>query len=235
MENIKSKFILKKIYDNIIPKIMFKLIRYNKKLQIKSGMSLEDYKDYYEIIEIELKPSDVKFGKFLNIKNKEEESFYHIYLDNNLNEQKDRNYLVEKVPKIIIKIEGKIKSFNELFLNCNGIESIYFKKFIRKNINDMSHMFSQCSSLKKADLTHIKTDNVTTMSCMFFGCSSLKEIIFPKLKIENLIDTSYMFYGCSSLKNLDVSIFNLDKIRNKKYMFFGCSNELKKKLHLLNY
>ena len=233
LENIKSKFILKKIYDNIIPLIMLKLIKYNKKLQIKSGINLTNYKEFYEIIEIELIPNKAKLGKFLNIQNNEEESYYHIQFDNNLNEEIDRNYLVQNASKILIKIEGKIKSFNELFLNCDGIESVYFKKFRRNNINNMSHMFSQCSSLIKADLTNIKTDNVTTMSSMFFGCSSLKEIIFPKLNIQNLEDISYMFYGCSSLKNIDISNFNIDKIKNKHYMFFGCSKELKRKINYL--
>ena len=233
LENIKSKFILKKIYEKIIPKIMYKLIKLNKKLQQKSGISLSDYKDYYETIEIELIPSKNGFGNFLNIQNKEDASF-HIYFNNDLNNEINREYLIQnETDKILIKIEGKIKSFNELFLDCRCIEFIRFKKFRRKDIQNMSHMFSQCSSLKKVDLTNFKTDNVNNMSSMFFGCAKLEEIIFPDLNTQNLVDTSYMFYGCSSLKNVDLSFYNKDKVRNKKYMFFGCSIEFKKKFNIV--
>ena len=48
------------------------------------------------------------------------------------------NINIEEEIKIIkIIIEHKIKSFERLFLNCECIESIYFKKFYRNNINNM--------------------------------------------------------------------------------------------------
>ena len=43
-----------------------------------------------------------------------------------------------KVSKINIIIDYQVTSFNDLFYNCKCIEPIYFKKFYRNNIIDMS-------------------------------------------------------------------------------------------------
>ena len=68
----------------------------------------------------------------------------------------------EKVKKIKIIIEHEVKSFRKLFaVDC--INSIFFKKFYRNNITDMSYMFTECSSLKKLNLSHFDTRNVTSM------------------------------------------------------------------------
>ena len=46
LENIKSKYILLKIYDNIIKKKKLEIIKYNKKMQKRLNFSFEDYKEY---------------------------------------------------------------------------------------------------------------------------------------------------------------------------------------------
>ena len=72
--------------------------------------------------------------------------YYHIYFDDNKEEIK-RNYLNEneKIKKIKIIIDYKIKLFEELFEDCKCVEHIYFKKFFRNNINNMGAMFYGCS------------------------------------------------------------------------------------------
>ena len=76
--------------------------------------------------------------------------FYHFYFNNNI-EETDKDYFDEgdKVTKIKLITDHPIKSFYELFADCECIESINFKKFYRNNINDMRSMFCRCSSLKK--------------------------------------------------------------------------------------
>ena len=94
LENIKSNFILKKIYDNIKKDKPLKIMKYNKKLQKRLNLSIESYKEYsqsYSSIEIELLvTNDInnRYIKFINISNKEKDS-YHIYF-NNSNEEKKR-------------------------------------------------------------------------------------------------------------------------------------------------
>ena len=50
-------------------------------------------------IELEVIPAKNKYGKFINIK-KEEESFYHIYFNDNKEEEIKRNFLNENENKI---------------------------------------------------------------------------------------------------------------------------------------
>ena len=98
----------------------------------------------------------------------ENEIYYHIYFNDNKEEIK-RNNLNENdnVSKIKIIIDYQVKSFKELFYRCYCIEYIYFKKFYRKNINNMEDMFLECSSLKELNLSNFNTNNVTNMEYMF--------------------------------------------------------------------
>ena len=50
--NIKSSFILKKIFNNLYKKKVFDLIKYNKKIQQRLNISINDFKNYNELIEI---------------------------------------------------------------------------------------------------------------------------------------------------------------------------------------
>ena len=44
LNNIKSSFILKNIFDNLSDRIKFKLILYNKKLQYKLHINIIDFR-----------------------------------------------------------------------------------------------------------------------------------------------------------------------------------------------
>ena len=160
--NIKSKYILQKILHNLTIVKKFEILRYNKKIKEKINININDYKNYSEI-EIEIIPIKNKYGKFINI-NKEEEKYFHIYFNNNREEIK-RNYLEEneKINEIKIIIDYKVKSFKDLFQECELNECINFKNFERDNIYNMSGMFSYCSSLKKLNISNFNTNNVTNM------------------------------------------------------------------------
>ena len=120
------------------------------------NININDYKEYSELIEIEIKLVKNKYGKFINIKD-EDIKYYYIFFNNNREEIK-KNYINEneKIKIIKIIIDYQIKSFKVLFDNCICIESIYFKKFYRNNINNMSQMFYECSSLKELNLNNLK-------------------------------------------------------------------------------
>ena len=151
LENIKSRLILKKLFNHLKIKNSLGISKYNNKLKKIINLNINDYKEYsekYSSIEIEIKPVINKYGKFINIKNKEE-IYYHIYFNNDKKEIK-RNYLDDNdsVSKIKIIIDYQVKSFKELFYNCECIEYIYFKKFYRNNIDNMGGMFNGCCLLK---------------------------------------------------------------------------------------
>ena len=63
--NIKSKYILKIIFNNLILEKELKIINYNKNLQEKLDKDINDYKNYLKI-EIEIIPEEKKYSKFFN-------------------------------------------------------------------------------------------------------------------------------------------------------------------------
>ena len=200
LKNIKSNFILKKFFDYIHKKRRLETIRYNKTIQKRINININDYKDYsekYSLIEIEIKPMKNKYGRCINIK-KEDEEYYHIYYNDNKREQIKSTSLNknDKVSKINIIIDYQVKSFYKLFFNCHCIESICFKKFYRNNITNMCGMFYKCSSLKELNLVNFNTNNVKNMNRMFYMCSSLKELKYPHFSINNKTKMMDMFLGC---------------------------------------
>ena len=205
-DNIRSKYILKQVFDNLRKNKTLKIIKNCLKIQKRLDININDYIEYSEActsLEIELIPKKNKYGKFINISNKEDAKFFHIYFNNGKTEIK-RNEIIkyDRVSKIRIILDYQIKSFNKLFKDCGCIEAIAFKKFCRNNINDMSYMFSGCSSLKELNLSNFNTHNVTDMSYMFNGCLSLKELDLSNFDTNNVINMNFMFYECSEeLKN----------------------------------
>ena len=199
LDNLKCDFFLKKTLDNISKKRVLLLLKYNKKIQKRASFNIGDYKEYcenYSSIEIEIILLENKYCKFINI-NKEDELYYHIYFYNEKEKIKRTSIKEnENVRKIYIRINYQIKSFKNLFFNCDLIEAINFKKFARTNIKDMS--------------------------CMFYGCSSLKELNLSNFNTINVSDMSYMFFGCKSLKELNLSKFNTYKVKNMSFIFFEC-------------
>ena len=209
------------------------IIKYNKKLQKRLNLTINDYKEYsqfYSSIEIELSLVDNLYDKFINISD-EEKDFYHIYFDNAKEEIK-RNCLNknEKVKIIKIIIEHEIKSFKKLFNKCDCISSIFFKKFYRININDMRGLFYECSSLKELNISSFNTSNVADMSYMFQNCFLLNELNISNFNTNNVTNMQSMFWKCSSLREINNFNFNIKNNTNIRYMFFGCSKEFQMKI-----
>ena len=238
-DNLKCYYLLKKVFDIMKKNKSLKIIKYNKKLQNRLNISINDYKEYtqiYSLIEIELKLDLNKYNnndKFINISDNEKD-YFHIYFDNS-NEEIKRNYLEEddEVKTIRIIIDYHVKSFKGLFKNCSCNSSILFKKFYRNNITDMSYMFYGCYLLKELNLSNFITNNVIDMSVMFDGCSSLKELNLSNFNTNNVTDMSYMFSKCSSLNELNLSNFITNNVTDMLGMFSKCSSL--KELNLSNF
>ena len=135
IDNIKSDYFLRKLYDNMTKKKKLEIVKYNKKIQKRINLSVKDYKEYSETftpIEIEIIPTKGKYDKFINI-NENDKLYYHIYFNDNKEEIKNKYEIKEedKVTKIKIIIDYQIKSFKGLFYGCYCIEYINFKKYYR--------------------------------------------------------------------------------------------------------
>ena len=130
IENIKSRYILSKIYNTMTKKKKLEIVKYNKKIQNRLNLDIKDYKEYsetYSSIEIEIIPVKGKYGRFIKI-NENDKLYYHIYFNDNKEEIKNKYKInkKDKVTKIKIIIDYQVKSFKKLFYDCNCIESINF-------------------------------------------------------------------------------------------------------------
>jgi len=149
IKNIKSNYILLRIYGYLNKRKSLIIVKYNKKIQKRMNLSIKDFQEYSEI-EIEVILCKNSYGQFINI-NEKDKLFYHIYFNDNKKEIKNKYEINKKDKVTIIKIiiDYQVRSLRGLFYWCKCIDSIDFKKFYRDNIDDMSWIFFECSSLKK--------------------------------------------------------------------------------------
>ena len=171
---IKSDYFLQMFFNNIPKKISLEIIKYNKNIQKRLNLNINNYKEYSELyssIEIEIIPMNIKYGQFIHIKDEKDEKYYHIYFNNDKEKEAKKQIFIcsDGVSKINIIIDYQVKSLNGLFSYCELNQSINFKKFHRKNIDNMCYMFYNCKKLKEINLSNINTNNVTNMSGMFQG------------------------------------------------------------------
>ena len=234
---IKSKKILDNIFGKLSMNKLLEIIRYNKYIQNRINKDINFYKQYLQIV-LEIIPKEKVYGNFINIINKENKGYYHIYFNGNKEEIK-RNYITEKdnAAKIKIGIDYEIKNLYGLFKECNCIKIMNFIQFNRKVTDDMSYLFSRCSTIEEINFFNFITDNVTNMSYMFYECSSLKKLNLSNFNTKNVINMRGMFCGCSSLRKINVDGFDISKIENMIGMFDNCksfeiicSDEFKKKI-----
>ena len=96
INEIKSKYILKRIFHILEPNKLFKIIKYRKSLQKRLDLNIKDYKEFGQIIiELEINKAKSSLKKTLNYfinTAKYDKSYYHIYFDDNKEEIK-RNYI----------------------------------------------------------------------------------------------------------------------------------------------
>ena len=244
LQNIKSKYILKLIFDNFEQKKVFKLINYNKGIQNRMEIGLKDYKfEFIYTIKIEIYPENTYAkGTFINyISDKDK---YHIYFGEETKERKINFFSLENpATKVKIILKFKDTSLKGLFKDCECIQKINFIKFDRTDIIDMSYMFYGCSSLKEVNLSNLKTDNVKDMSFMFYQCQSLTELNISKFNTKELINMKSIFSRCESLEKIDLSNFDTQKVEDMSYMFYECyglddvnlSKFINKKLRNMSY
>ena len=118
-ENLKSVYFLKKIFEYMKTNKYLTSVKYNKKLQKRLNLNINDFKDYsqlYSPIEIELNIVNNKYHnkQFINISDNKKE-YFHIYFNESKDEIKS-NELIEdnKISRIKIIIDYQIKSFENL-------------------------------------------------------------------------------------------------------------------------
>ena len=129
LSNLKNDFFLQKLFDNLLQKKLLEIIKYNNNLKDRININLNNYKEYSEIysqIELEIKPANKIYGKFIKI-NEENKMYYHIYFNDNNIEEIRRNEINkdDKIEKIKIIIDSKVKSLRLLFFYLKFLKDFY--------------------------------------------------------------------------------------------------------------
>ena len=86
LDNLKSNYDLDTIVEYIQQKKLLEIVKYNKKIQNRLDLDIEDYKKYYENftpVEIEVIPCKNKFGKFIIVGYDDVKKYYHIFFSKN--------------------------------------------------------------------------------------------------------------------------------------------------------
>ena len=231
LKDIRSNYILGKIFYHLKEIKMLKILRFTKNLQKRLNIGLNIYKKIYEDIEIEIIPICFsEKNEFIHIPD-EYQSYYQIYFNDNKEEIKRKYFSKNDKPsKIKVIINKEIKSFEGLFYWCDCIEKISFIRFYRKDINNMKEMFCGCTNLKEIKFYKFCTDNVSDMSYMFFKCTSLTKLNIKNFNVNKVTNMEYMFGQCSSLKEINLDNFDTANVIYKDGIFDGFSNELKIKI-----
>ena len=231
LKNIKSEYMLKKVFNYLDLIKLLNLIKKSKLYQNKLNKDINSYKDEYSKIEIEIIPAQSDLIPFINDNIKDVN--YHFYI-NDKKEEFKRNYLLrmDNAKKIKVIIDKNKKSLKGLFQNCVYNKKITFTKFNRNDIEDMSFMFNECQSLKKL-IFNFNTSNVFDMSYMFSECNLLKELNLSNFKTDKVNSMSFMFNGCFCLEKLNLLNFCTKGVLSMKYMFNECSSL--KELDLSNF
>ena len=142
INKVRSKYILAQIFNNLYQIKKLEIIRYNKNIKNKLNIRINDYIKAYIRIEIEIIPKENENGEFIHLPKIKGEANYHIYFNDNKEEIK-RKELNEnnKVNKIKIILNYKIKIFMWIIFRLQMHKKIKFIKFNRKDIKNMSHIF----------------------------------------------------------------------------------------------
>ena len=122
LNNVKSKYVLKKILYYLPYNKFLNIIKYNKKLQNKLDIRQSNYIEYSQIkIEIEVFPTEIN-RDFISNKwfYERYKDYIHVYFDDSKEEIK-RNYYTkeDKFNKIKIIIDYKVESLGNLFFFCD--------------------------------------------------------------------------------------------------------------------
>ena len=81
LRNLKSDYFIQKFFEYMPERKSLETIRYNKSIQKRIDININHYKAYsekYSSIELDIIPTKDKYGKFINIKKKEDEKYFHI-------------------------------------------------------------------------------------------------------------------------------------------------------------
>ena len=85
LRNLKSDYFIQKFFEYIPERKSLETIKYNKSIQKRINININNYKAYsekYSSIELDIIPMKGKCGKFIYIK-EDDKKYFHIYFNDN--------------------------------------------------------------------------------------------------------------------------------------------------------
>ena len=113
---------------------------------------------------------------------------------------------------------------NHMFHGCNSIKSLDLKHFYTPNLEGMISLFRECHSLESLDISNFNTSKIIDISLLFENCYSIKSINISNFDTSAVTTMTEMFYNCYGLISLDISNFNTELVYNMGNMFYNCSS-----------
>ena len=129
-DNIKSRYIMQKKFNNLLKIKSLHIIKNNKEIQKKLDITIKDYK---QLSHIELKKEKIK----IIIENKVKSLYKLFYSWKCIETITFQNYN-----------RNNIEDMSCMFMCCSTKE-INFSDFNTENVKNMSYMFDEWTSLKK--------------------------------------------------------------------------------------
>lgn len=144
---------------------------------------------------------------------------------------------------------SKVTDMNNMFSQCQTLETVDLSNFDTSNVMNMGNMFYNCRNLTELDVSNFDTSKVTNMSNMFYNlialetlnlsnfntnkvtkaismlsnCQNLKTLIIPDGFLKNITDATWLFFYCSALTNLDTTKLDFSNVTNAYGCFSGCN------------
>ena len=186
LNHVKSKYILKKIYDNVPNTKFLNIIRYNKTIQNRLDINISIYKTEYSKIIFEISVTTPSKKEI------REEIIHRPRFDdfgddddfrvNDIEDYFGPKYRVrgyESQKSDFIKIENKYKPYFHFYFDNDERE---------KKVNYVT------SEDNISKIKIIVDYEVKALNKLFYTCSCVYEINFTKFSRNNIKDMSYMFH-----------------------------------------
>ena len=124
--------------------------------------------------------------------------------------------------RVNINSWGELTLANNLFLNCNRLQSLNENEWDMSNISSITGMFTSCHSLKSLDCSNWNISALSNWSNAFLDCRGLVSFKAPSGTIPIGGNLNAAWASCSSLESLDLSGLNVSNVTDIGALIQNC-------------
>jgi len=127
-----------------------------------------------------------------------------------------------KLERVNISSWGGLTLANNLFLNCNRLQSLNENEWDMSNITNISGIFTSCYSLESLDCSNWNIYSLSNWSNAFLDCRGLVSYKAPYGTIPAGGNLNAAWAACCSLEELDLSGLDVSNVTNMGALFQNC-------------